>query len=228
MVSVELGPIVLSGPRVANQRRCANHRHRNSRRHTRLALRRFALHAPPQFFDPMRTVLRFIAVAGMIAFATGCSTVTDFVLSNVPHGETGPSSIVVRLGEQRAYLYKGGKQVAVSRVSTGRKGYRTPRGTFKVIRKHKDHRSSLYGDYVDDYGWVVKANVDSRKHRRPPGSRFEGAPMPYYIEFTPSYGFHGGDLPGYPASHGCVRMPYWKARQFYHAVKIGTPVIIKS
>ncbi len=174
----------------------------------------------------MSTLLRIFASIGMFAFVTGCGTVTDFVTSNIPDGEIGRSSIVVRLGEQRAYLYKGGKEVAVSRVSSGRDGYRTPLGKFKVIRKDRDHRSSLYGDYVDEYGWVVKANVDSRKHRRPPGSRFEGAPMPYYIEFSPSYGFHGGNLPGYPASHGCVRMPFWKARQFYHAVKIGTPVVI--
>ena len=164
----------------------------------------------------------------MLALVTGCGTVTDFVTSSIPDGEKGRPKIVVSLSEQRAYLYKGGKQVAESRVSTGREGYRTPRGKFRVIRKDRDHRSSLYGDYVDDYGWVVKPNVDSRKHRRPPGTHFQGAPMPYYVEFKPAYGFHGGHLPGYPASHGCVRMPFWKARQFYHAVKIGTPVIIKG
>jgi lipoprotein-anchoring transpeptidase ErfK/SrfK len=174
----------------------------------------------------MKRFLRLFAVVGALGFVTACSTVTDFVTSNIPDGETGRPSIVVRLSEQRAYLYKGGKEVAASRISTGREGYRTPRGKFRVIRKDRDHRSSLYGDYVDDFGRVVKANVDSRKHRRPPGTRFEGAPMPYFVEFSPSYGFHAGDLPGYPASHGCVRMPYWKARQFYYAVKPGTPVVI--
>lgn len=52
--------------------------------------------------------------------------------------------------------------------------------------------------------------------------------MPYFVEFTPSYGLHAGYLPGYPASHGCVRMPFWKARQFYNAAKLGTPVVIKN
>ena len=96
-------------------------------------------------------LLRLFAAVGVSAFVTGCTTVTDFVSSNIPDSESGPSSIVVRLGEQRAYLYKGGKEVAVSRVSTGRKGYRTPRGKFRVIRKDRDHRSSLYGDYVDEF-----------------------------------------------------------------------------
>lgn len=96
-----------------------------------------------------------------------------------------------------------------------------------MIRKDQDHRSSLYGDYVDDDGNVVKANVDVRKHSKPPHSRYLGASMPYFVEFSPSYGLHAGHLPGRPASHGCVRLSYWRARQFYHAVKIGMPVIVK-
>jgi len=49
----------------------------------------------------------------------------------------------------------------------------------------------------------------------------------YFVEFSPSYGLHAGHLPGYPASHGCVRMSYWKARQFFHESRIGTPVVVK-
>jgi lipoprotein-anchoring transpeptidase ErfK/SrfK len=96
-----------------------------------------------------------------------------------------------------------------------------------VIRKDQDHRSSVYGDYVNDSGRVVKANVDVRKSRRPPGSHYLGASMPYFLEFKPGYGLHAGHLPGYPASHGCVRLPYWKARQFFNESKIGTPVIVR-
>ena len=51
--------------------------------------------------------------------------------------------------------------------------------------------------------------------------------MPYFLEFSPGYGLHQGYLPGEPASHGCIRMPYWKARQFYNAARIGTPVVVK-
>lgn len=116
---------------------------------------------------------------------------------------------------------------AASRISSGREGYRTPIGRFRVIRKDPDHRSSLYGDYVSASGKIVRANVDVRKGRKPRHSRFVGAPMSYYMEFLPSYGLHVGYLPGRPASHGCIRMPYWKARQFYNAVRIGTPVVVK-
>jgi lipoprotein-anchoring transpeptidase ErfK/SrfK len=73
----------------------------------------------------------------------------------------------------------------------------------------------------------VKANVDRRKGGRPPGSRYLGAPMPFYLEFKPGYGLHGGHLPGYPASHGCVRLSYWKSRQFFNEARIGTPVTVR-
>ena len=162
------------------------------------------------------------------AMALGaCSTVTDLVTTNIPSRQTGRASVVVSLGEQKARLYRGKRVVAESRISSGREGYRTPTGRFRVIRKDEDHSSSLYGDYVDRAGRVVRANVDVRKQRKPRGARYRGAPMPFYVEFSPSYGLHAGNLPGRPASHGCIRMPYWKARQFYNSVKIGTPVTVK-
>ncbi|MBA2270150.1 MAG: L,D-transpeptidase family protein [Chthoniobacterales bacterium] len=135
---------------------------------------------------------------------------------------------MVDLSEQKAYLYRGREIAASSRISSGREGHRTPTGRFRVIRKHEDHRSSLYGDYVDrESGRVVRANVDVRKHRKARGTRYVGAAMPFYVEFSPSYGLHAGYLPGVPASHGCIRMPYWKARQFYRETRIGTPVVVR-
>jgi lipoprotein-anchoring transpeptidase ErfK/SrfK len=161
------------------------------------------------------------------AALTGCSTVNDLVTSHLPSRHEGRPSVVVRLNRQQATLLRGGKVVATAHVSTGREGYATPTGRFRVIRKDRDHRSSLYGDYVNAGGAIVKANVDVRKTRKPPGTHFRGAPMPFYVEFKPSYGLHAGHLPGYPASHGCVRLSYWRARQFYRAVRIGTPVLVR-
>jgi len=158
---------------------------------------------------------------------TGCETMTEMVTTNLPQPQAGRASIRIDLSQQRAYLYRGKELVSEASVSTGREGYGTPVGNFRVIRKDEDHRSGIYGDYVDSYGRIVKANVDVRKHRRPRGSRYLGAPMPYFVEFSPSYGLHAGDRPGYPASHGCVRLSYWKARQFYNASKVGTRVTIR-
>jgi lipoprotein-anchoring transpeptidase ErfK/SrfK len=175
----------------------------------------------------MNRLPQFSALCGTLVTLSGCSTVTDMVTSNLPESHSGRPSIVVNLRAQEAYLYRGGHRTAASRISSGREGYRTPVGRFQVIRKDEDHRSSVYGDYVDNSGGVVKANVDSRRDRKPPHSHFVGAPMPYFLEFSPGYGLHQGYLPGVPASHGCIRMPYWKARQFYSAAHVGTVVVIK-
>ena len=176
----------------------------------------------------MTRLLQLAIVSSLLSVLTGCSTVSDMVTSNIPDPHTGRARIVVNLRKQTADLYKGKIKVAESRISTGREGHGTPIGRFKVIRKDKDHCSSLYGQYVDYSGRTVIGNVDVRKTARPPHTHLEGAAMPFFVEFAPGYGFHAGYLPGYPASHGCVRMPFWKARQFYKAAKLGTPVIIRG
>ena len=173
---------------------------------------------------------RAATLMAMTAALSSCgtyNTVSDMVTSHIPERHTGRASIVVDLSEQEAYLYRGKHRTASSRISSGREGHRTPTGKFSVIRKDIDHRSSLYGNYVNDSGRIVKGNVDSRKDSKPPHSHFVGAPMPYFVEFSPSYGLHQGYLPGVPASHGCIRMPYWKARQFYEAARVGTSVTVR-
>jgi lipoprotein-anchoring transpeptidase ErfK/SrfK len=175
----------------------------------------------------MDRLSQFSALCVTLMILSGCSTVSDMVTSNIPESRSGRPSIVVSLKAQEAYLYRAGHRTASSRISSGREGYRSPVGRFQVIRKDEDHRSSVYGDFVDNSGRVVRANVDSRRDRKPPHSHFVGAPMPYFLEFSPGYGLHQGYLPGEPASHGCIRMPYWKARQFYKAAHLGTLVVIK-
>ena len=175
-------------------------------------------------FRFLKSKLPLFAVAAL----AGCSTVTDMVVTHIPDNHHGRRKIVIELREQKAILFKGRTAVAESRVSTGREGYSTPRGVFTVIRKDAGHRSGIYGNYLDNWGRVVVANVDTRVRRLPPGARFEGASMPYFLEFAPGYGLHAGYLPGFPASHGCVRMPYWKARQFFKEARVGTTVIVEN
>ena len=127
-------------------------------------------------------------------------------------GVPGAPSVVVRLSEQRAYFYKGDHLVGVSEISTGREGYDTPTGKFKVIQKSKDHVSSLYGDYVDKVtGAMVLENASRKTDPLPPNARYEGAKMPYFMRIVGATGLHAGYLPGYPASHGCIRMPEFMA-----------------
>lgn len=140
----------------------------------------------------------------------------------------GRPRIVVHLSEQRAYFYKGKHLVGESNISTGKKGYETPPGKYRVIQKDKDHVSSEYGDYIDEDGLIIEKNISSRKDPKPRGAIFDGARMPYFLRFTGGYGMHAGFVPRYRASHGCIRMPAEMAKHFYEAAHDGTPVIVKE
>lgn len=139
----------------------------------------------------------------------------------------GRGKIRIVLSAQRAYFCKGGTVIGESTISSGKKGYETPPGEYRVIQKDKDHVSTLYGDYIDDEGEVIEKNIDTSRDHRPKGAKFDGAVMPYFLRFTGGYGMHAGFLPGYAASHGCVRMPKEMARHFFEAAKIGTHVEVE-
>ncbi|MBA2241583.1 MAG: L,D-transpeptidase family protein [Chthoniobacterales bacterium] len=143
-------------------------------------------------------------------------------------GVSGSPSIKIKLSEQRAYFFKSGELVGISQLSTGREGLGTPTGSFKVSQKDPDHVSNLYGDYVDEADNVVVPNIGLNKDPKPPGTRFKGAPMPYFMRIVGGVGMHAGYLPGYPASHGCIRMPEFMAENFFNAVSTGTPVTITN
>ena len=138
----------------------------------------------------------------------------------------GKPRIVIDLEQQRAYFYRGDKIVGISVVSTGREGYDTPSGEFRVTQKDLTHVSSIYGDYVDRSGQVAMENVDVTRDPRPRGTIFRGAPMPYFLRIRGGIGMHAGYLPGYPASHGCIRLPKEMAAHFFQNAAIGTPVAI--
>src|SRR5437868_3216140 len=141
---------------------------------------------------------------------------------------SGSPSIKISLGEQRAYFYKSGVLVGVSQLSTGREGLNTPIGNFKITQKDKDHVSSLFGDYVDASGKVVVPNVDIKKDPKPPGTHFQGTPMPYFMRVVAGTGLHAGYLPGYPASLGCICVPEFMAEDFFRSVSVGTPGTIPN
>jgi lipoprotein-anchoring transpeptidase ErfK/SrfK len=164
------------------------------------------------------------------------------VLSSPPHevvdttsywdgsAEGGSPSITINLSEQRAYFYQRGKLAGVALVATGKEGYDTPAGTFRIMEKIADKRSDLYGYIVEDgSGTVVNYDADIRKDPIPPGCHFEGAPMPYWMRITGGgIGMHQGPIPvpGSPASHGCIRMSRTVAAEFFAHARVGMPVRI--
>ena len=141
-------------------------------------------------------------VAGLpvIAGAVDSLKPGDFTW-NPDASPSGPVAIIVSLPEQRVYVYRNGVEIAVSTCSTGKPGHSTPTGIFTILQKDKNHHSSTYND----------------------------APMPNMERLTWSgIALHAGQLPGYPASHGCVRLPLGFSQKLFTVTHIGTPVIIAN
>ena len=139
------------------------------------------------------------------------------------------SRAVVSLSKQRLYLMTGDQIYIDSPISSGKRGHATPQGNFSITQKDADHRSSIYGNFVDRKGRVVRSGISSKIDSAPSGTRYLGAPMKWFCRLTGSgVGFHVGVLPGYPASHGCIRLPEDIAPLIYQKVKIGTRVRVEA
>ncbi len=143
-------------------------------------------------------------------------------------GVAGKPLIKINRDQQKASFYKDGLLVGVSKISSGKEDHGTPKGVYKIKEMDKDHKSTLYGVFKDKAsGKTINDNVDIRVDKIPPGAVFYNAPMPNFMRFADGIGMHTGYLPGYAASHGCVRMPNQMAEKFFENVKIGTPVIVE-
>lgn len=132
--------------------------------------------------------------------------------------------IEVRIGEQKVYVYQGDDVAGVSPVTTGKPGYDTPTGHYQILVKDIDHKSNLYGVFLDSNGHIVDPNA-SANQAPPHGSVYDAADMPYYMRLRDDgVGLHAGYLPGYPASHGCIRLPHAFAELLFSNASVGTPV----
>jgi len=88
--------------------------------------------------------------------------------------------------------------------------------------------SNRYGDYVDENGQIVQANIDALGTPAPPGTAFRGTKMPYFLRILGGIGLHAGPLPGFPDSHGCIRFPETIAQRLFGAASVGMPVLIED
>lgn len=114
-------------------------------------------------------------------------------------GGAGAISMIISIPGQIAYVYRDGVLIAASTVSTGKRGKETPEGEFPILQKRVFHRSNLYSN----------------------------APMPFMQRLTwTGIALHGGALPGYPASHGCIRFPNEFAKRLFAITELGTTVSV--
>lgn len=139
------------------------------------------------------------------------------------------SRVVVSIDEQRARFYDGNEQIGWSTIASGISKHPTPVGHFDILEKVENKKSNLYGKILNKNGKVAKSNAKMGADKVPPGGRFDGAKMPYFMRLTyDGIGMHAGPIPrpGKPASHGCIRMPKQLAPILYKHVTTGTPVTI--
>jgi hypothetical protein len=177
-----------------------------------------------RYLDPLALLLAFAGVKGSVRVLLGLSLLV--ATGTFLHGQgPGPVAVEIDLHFQTAHLVQGGRVVLSTPIASGRHGYLTPTGSFKILDKERKHYSSLYGKIVDARGNTVVADADSAM-RVPRGCRFVPAPMHYFLRFSGANGMHAGYLPGYPASHGCVRLPEQNAVAFFNSVDVGTPVTV--
>jgi len=135
--------------------------------------------------------------------------------------------VIVSLSKQRAYLLVGDEIALDTPISSGKRAGMTPTGNFTVLEKDPNHFSSIFGSFVDNSGRTVRGGVSLKIDSAPSGTHYVGAPMKWFMRLTQDgVGMHVGILPGYPASHGCVRLPVDIAPLIYQKVKVGTPVEI--
>jgi lipoprotein-anchoring transpeptidase ErfK/SrfK len=162
--------------------------------------------------------------------SNGFFTADDKLTTPITAANTG---FIVDLDAQRAYLYQGSKLIAYSPISSGRKFYRTETGSYTIGQKDLNHRSTSYGNFVNSKGSTVMGDVQQGFDPTPVGARFEGSLMKWFMRFhykgsSTAIGFHRGVLPGYPASHGCVRLPGKMAEWFFSKIPVGTRVLVQG
>jgi hypothetical protein len=150
---------------------------------------------------------RLVAEAGLLSLDEGTPNWSELREIAPPAGDpvtTAPAAsggvrVVISLPQQKAYVFRDGVLFGTSPVSTGRRGHETPVGTYRILQKKVDHHSNIY----------------------------DNAPMPFMQRLTHSgIALHAGHLPGYPASHGCIRFPRSFAKKLYGITNFATTVTI--
>lgn len=148
---------------------------------------------------------------------------------DMPAGLTGSHAIVIDTQTQQARYYVGNTQVGISTISSGKAGHGTPKGTFPILSKDIDHKSSKYGKVVDAMGNTLIGDYTvGGSTPMPAGGKYEGAAMNFGMQLTHNgIWMHEGIVTAAPESHGCIRLPREMARIFFEHAEVGTPVIIR-
>ena len=165
-------------------------------------------------------------IGGPVPVAPTQMGVTEHISYWDDDGSPGSPHIVVDLRRQVAEFYKGPKVIGVAAISSGKEGRNTPPGEYKILEKDPGHHSAQYGCINDADNKIVNDDA-TPKTPVPPGCHYVPAPMPFFMRIRwDGVGMHEGYLPGYPASHGCIRMDRNIVQTFYKNAYVGMPVVV--
>jgi peptidoglycan hydrolase-like protein with peptidoglycan-binding domain len=147
----------------------------------------------------MRTLIKSAGVSCVALLAAGLLATPLAAEDGATAHPNDPLTIIVSLPNQRAKVYRGTSVVTTTAVSTGKRGYATKAGVYSILEKRRRHYSNLYA----------------------------GAPMPWMQRLTwTGTALHAGQIPGYPASHGCIRLPYSFAPKLFKMTEVGAQVVV--
>lgn len=169
-----------------------------------------------------------VAAIGAVSLLAGCATGGGHLAGSNPnpvaHRPHNPNDVRVdvSLSKQQVYVMEGDRVLLAAATNIGIPGKSTPTGHFRVFNKLAEKRSGSYGFWVR--GNEVVPGESGRSTL--PGGHYVGYPMPWWVEFSPAYGFHEGYVWPVPRTHGCLRLHHNVAPKFYELVKMGTPVNI--
>ena len=147
----------------------------------------------------MRILIKLTSVSCAAMLVAGLCGSTAEAEDGATAHRNDPLTIIVSLPNQRAKVYRGTSVVTSTAVSTGKRGYATKAGVYSILEKRRRHFSNLYA----------------------------GAPMPWMQRLTwTGTALHAGAIPGYPASHGCIRLPYSFAPKLFKMTEVGAQVVV--
>jgi L,D-transpeptidase catalytic domain len=164
---------------------------------------------------------RFLVLLPLLLLGGCAQFMQRPVYDNPAYKPKDPSKVVVKvsLSKQMVYVLEGNRPLLVTACCVGDSSHPTPKGNFCVLSKNRTKRSGEYG--FDVLNNVIRACSINQVH-----GHYVGYPMPYWVEFTPGYGFHQGWVWPMPRSHGCIRLHANDAGKFFLLVHEGTPVRI--
>lgn len=162
----------------------------------------------------------FVAAASLCSCKTAGSSKAD-TYDCPAYRPKNPSAVSVKvsLSKQMVYVMEGNRPLLVTATTIGTPDHPTPTGNFRAFNKIQRKRSG-------SYGFSVSGGVATPCKAGDARGRYVGYPMPYWVEFKSSYGFHDGYVWPMPRSHGCLRLHRNVAPKFFALVKEGTPINI--